>query len=199
VSEMKRKPVVPLLAVSAIVLCTLVSLTGCTSDQNENQVSNVAVNPLLGTWTGHTMMPAGESGFGNMSISQLTFKESSVVVTQEGQFGSATMNCTYMVQGSSIVLQPEFTGGRGRHAFNGTFPTNSTWRQFDGTWQVNGSGGPQGGHQFNGSFPGNWSLPGNGTWSAGGGRPMTMISLTYSFDEQQDVLYLNGSPFTKTQ
>lgn len=141
---------IELLSVSAALVLSLVSLSGCTSNQTANQTTNSNTDALLGTWVGHAKM-SGSGMMNNTTVSQLIFRDNGVELTLESQRGSFTMNCSYNFTADTLVLQPMFSGRNGlfgsHQPFNGTRPGNRT-------------------RQWNGTRP-----PGNGTWSPNGTRP----------------------------
>jgi len=198
----QRKTSVHVLATSVVLFLALVSLSGCTTTQTANQNTIGNINKLTGTWTGNVEMSMVREG-NNTSISQLIFNDTRVEATLLSERGSYTMNYTYVVDGETLVLHPDFTSGGGpyggRQPYNGTQPWNETG-QWNGTRPPGNSTWPSNGTRpYNGSWPSNWTRPGNGTQSPGNRRSFMEISFTYSLDEQHNILYLNGSPFTKVQ
>ena len=185
---------------STALLVSLVSLSGCTSNQTQNQSTND--NVILGTWRGTTQITGGfqRNNTTAITVSQVTFRDNDLELTLESQRGAFTMNYTYAFTGDSLVLQPVFSGtnpfggqppfNRTRH-WNGTGEWNGTRPPGNGTWQSNGTG------PFNGTMPSNWTRPGNGSQFPGDRRSFMQVSMTYAWDEQTQTLYLNGSPFTK--
>jgi hypothetical protein len=190
----QKKIIIGLLSTSTAVLLSLVSLSGCTSNQTANQATNSNSDILFGTWVGHAEM----SGVGlnsNTTVSQLIFRDTGAELTLVSQHGTFTMNCSYTFTADTLVLQPIFSGRNG--SFGGHLPFNGTgsWNR-TGHW--NGSAWPRNGTQpYNGSWSSNWTGPGNGTQFPENRRSFTEMSFTYTFDEQTKTLYLNGSPFTK--
>lgn len=185
----QKKIIIELLSVSTALLLSLVSLSGCMSNQTANQTTNGNVNILFGTWTGSTEL-SGVGARNNTTVSQLTFGDSSVELTLMSQRGTYMMNYSYAFNGDTLVLQPVFTGRNG--SFGGRQPLNGT-RPWNGTWPPNGT------RPYNGSWSSNWTRPGNGTQFPGNRRSFMEISFTYNFDEQTKTLYLNGSPFSKVR
>jgi len=192
----QRKTSVQVLATSVVLFLALVSLSGCTTTQTANQNTIGNINKLTGTWTGNVEMSMVRGG-NNTSISQLIFNDTRVEATLLNERGSYTMNYTYVVDGETLLLHPDFTSRGG--PYGGRQPLNDT-RPWNGTVQWNGTR-PTGNGTWppNGTWPSNGTRPGNGTWSPGNGRPSMEISFTYYLDEQNFILYLNGSPFTKVQ
>lgn len=170
----------------------LVSISGCTSNQNTNETKT----QLSGTWIGVVDMP-GFAGGENTSISQLKFTGNTAELTLENMQGSSIMNFTFTVNGNTLVLEPKFNdrGGFPRQpSQNGTRPWNDTaWPPMNETWPNNGT------RPDNGTRPSNWTRPENGTWNPWGGRPSPSISFTYSLNEEHTVLFLNGAEFRKNQ
>jgi hypothetical protein len=191
-----------LLFVSAALVLSLVSFSGCTSNQTANQATNGNTDELLGTWVGTVNMPGSGLRNNNTTVSQMTFRDNGVELTLESQRGSFMMNCSYSFTADTLTLQPMFSGRNGsfggRLPFNGTRPWNET-RQWNGTRPPgNGTWPPNGTRPYNGSWPSNWTRRGNGTFP-GDRRSFTEITFTYTYDEQTRTLYLNGSPFTKVR
>lgn len=108
----------------------------------------------------------------NTTMTQVTFIKVTVSAMLTSDRGSFTMNYTFTLEGNVLVLEPQF-GGSG--------------------------GFPPGGQPFNGSRPPNNSTqPWNGTQPpTDRDRPSMSIRLEYSFNEQNTILYLDGSPFIK--
>jgi hypothetical protein len=196
----KRKITVQLGALSVVLFLAMVSLSGCTTTRTADQSTIRATNNLIGTWAGNVEVPMGASN--NTPVSQLTFQDSTVKVAFLNERGTFTMNYTYSVSGETLVLQPAFPGRGGlggSQPFNGTRPWNGTG-QWNGTRPPgNETWSPNGTRPYNGSWPSNWTRPGNGTQFPGNGRSSMEISFTYYLDEQNNILFLNGSPFTKVQ
>jgi hypothetical protein len=173
----------------------LVSLSGCTTNQGA-QNTNGTITQLSGTWVGSLEMPM-LGGNGNTSISQITFTGNTAEMTLESTQGSFPMNYTYTLNGSTLVLEPNF-GARGgfprQPAQNGTRNWNGTARPpINETWPVNGS------QPYNGTRSSNWTRPGNGTWNPGGGQRSLSVSFTFSMNEDYSILLLNGATFRKVQ
>jgi len=197
----QKKIMIELLSISTVLVLTLVSFSGCTSNQTANQTTNSNTDILLGTWVGNVKI-SGTGLSNNTTVSQMTFRDDGVELALVSQRGSFTMNCSYTFTADTLVLQPVFQGRNGsfggRQPFNDSRPWNGT-RQGNGTWQPgNGTWSPNGTRSYNGSWPSNWTRPGNGTFPEDR-RSFTEISFTYTFDEQTKTLYLNGSAFTKVR
>jgi hypothetical protein len=192
-----------LLAVTIGLLVILVNVCGCTSKQNTNETAI----QLSGTWVGNVEIPMS-GGIMNASVSQITFTSTTSELTLNSIQGSFTMNCTYTMNGNTLVLQPTFRNIGGflgqppqngippgdnatRPPMNDTWPTNGTRPPVNDTWPMNGT------RPGNGTQPGNWTRLGNGTWNPGGGQLLMPLSFTYTLNEEQTVLYLNGAEFRK--
>jgi hypothetical protein len=191
---------VQVFALSSILFLAVVSLSGCTTNQTADQNTNDDVNALLGTWVGVVQMPMFGSE-GNASISQITFRSNTAEVTVGGTQGSYTINYTYTMNGNTIVLQPTFNergGFPGGQPFNGTVPSDGTRPPWNGTWSQNGTFPGNGTLPPNGTRPpGNGTWPQNGTQLSGNQRPSASISFTYRFNDDDMVIYLNESRFTR--
>jgi hypothetical protein len=123
------------------MVLALVSLSGCTTNQNETQNTNETINTFLGTWTGTLQMPMF-GGENNASVSQIIFTSDRAEMIFGDGNRSFSMNYTYTVNSDSLVLTPmmnDRTELDGRPSFNGTSPGNET------------------------RPPGNWTAPSNGT------------------------------------
>jgi len=181
---MKHEKYAQVICVTVGFIVILVSLCGCTSNQNTNETKT----QLSGTWVGNVEIPMSGRRM-NTSVTQITFTGNTAELTLKRTQGSSTMNCTFTVNGNTLVLQPTFSnrgGFPGQLLQNGTRPWNNTTRP-----PMNGTLPP------NGTRPGNWTRPGNGTWNPGGGQQPTSMSFTYSFNEKYTILYLNGAEFRK--
>ncbi len=185
----KEKHIQALLGITAVFIVILVSISGCTSNQNTNET----ITQLSGTWMGNVEMSMFGSG-GNASVSQITFTSNTAELTMDSSQRSFTINYTYIVNGNTIVLKPKFGnrgGFPGQPPQNGTFPWNNTTRPpMNETW-------PNGTQPSNWSRPGNWTGPMNRTGNPGGTQPSMSITFTYSVNEDHTVLYLNGAEFRK--
>lgn len=175
----------------AIMICvtvflSTVSLSGCTTQNNQN-TGVVDLSKFLGTWVG--TLEITTFGHNSSNITQLTFMENVVAVTMASEQGTYTMNYSYSVDGNTLVLEPKFdrTGGSG--SYNGQ-PHNNSHQWNNGTYPPNGTWPP------NGTLP--YGQSPNGGQYPGGERPSMSLSFVYSFNETQDILYLNGDQFTKT-
>jgi ABC-type uncharacterized transport system YnjBCD ATPase subunit len=130
-------------------------------------------------------------GIMNTSVSQITFSSNTTKLTLKRTQGSSTMNCTFTLNGNTLVLQLTFSnmgGFPGQPLQNGTRPWNDTVRPpMNETCPINHT------------RPGNWTRPDNGTWNPGGRQRPMSISFTYSLNEEHTVLYLNGVEFRKVQ
>ena len=192
---MKKEKYSQALMIMMIGIVILVSLSGCTSNQNTNG------NNLSGTWVGSV----GMSMFGgqnNSSVSQIMFTDDKAEITSKSDRGTFTMEYTYSVNGDVLVFEPKFTnrnGFPGGQSNNGSLPPNGT-----GPWNgsrppSNGTWAPNGTRPDNSTWPSNRTRPNNGTWNPGNGRPSMSVSFTYSFNEEYTILYLNGATFKKVQ
>ncbi len=165
----------------ALMVCLVVSLSGCTST---NQTSSVD-SRLVGTWQGSVAL-SSYSGKGNSTLTQITFTGSKAVLTTDSDFGTRTMNATYQISAGSLVLEPQFThdfGGQQPPLNNGTGPSGNWTNRTRPNW--NGS---------------NRSWSPNGTWNGmppQGNMPQMAMTFTYRFNEGDTVLYLNNVAFTK--
>jgi hypothetical protein len=169
----------------------VVCFSGCTSNQNSNENENA----FIGSWVGNVQIPLfGRNG--NASVSKITFSGNNVEMTLNSEQGTFTENFTCSINGSTLVLDPQFNyrgGFPGRQSNNSTPPGNWTRPPTNETWPVNGT------RPSNGTRPWNWTRPGNGTWNPGGARPSMSISFTFRINEDGTVLYLNGAEFRKIQ
>jgi hypothetical protein len=190
----QKKIMIELLTISTALVLTLISFSGCTSNQSANQATNSNTDILLGTWVGNVKL-SGTGLSNNTTVSQMTFRNDGVELTLASQRGSFTMNCSYTFTADTLVLQPVFSGRNG--SFGGRQPFNGS-RQWNRTRDGNGTWSPNGSRPYNGSPQSNWTRPGNGTFPEDR-RSFREISFTYTFDEQTRTLYLNGSAFTKVR
>ncbi len=189
------------LLVGIAVVLTLSTLSGCTSNQTQDKTTG---NVILGTWRGTTQISGGfqRNDTTAMTVSQVTFRNSDLELTVESPRGTFSMNYTYAFTGDTLVLRPESTGNPfgGQSPFNGSRPWNGSGRwngtrpPGNGTWPPNGTAPP-----FNGTMPWNRTRPGNWSQGAEDRRSFMQLSMTYSWDEQTQTLYLNGSAFTKVR
>jgi hypothetical protein len=187
--KLKQEKYAQAFGVTVGIIVILVSLCGCTSNQNTDETET----QLSGTWVGNVEIPMS-GGITNTSVSQITFSSNTASLTLKNTQGLSTMNYTFTVNGNTLVLQPTFSnigGFPGGQLNNGTRPGNWTRPPTNETWPQNGT------RPYNGTRPGNWTRPENGTWNPGGGRPSMSISFSYSFNEDHTVLYLNGAIFNK--
>jgi hypothetical protein len=190
--KLKQEKYAQVISVTVGFIVILVSLCGCTSNQNTNETKT----QLSGTWVGNVEIPMS-GGRMNTSVTQITFTGNTAELILKRTQGSSTMNCTFTVNGNTLVLQPTFSnrgGFPGQSPQNGTRPWNDTTRiSMNGTRPTNGTRPP-----MNDTWPINGTRPGNGTWNPGGGQqPMMSISFTYSLNEEHTILYLNGAAFRK--
>jgi hypothetical protein len=185
---MKQEKFIQALVIVSSFIFLVVCFSGCTSNQNTNQMGT----QLSGTWIGTIEIPLfGRNG--STSVSEITFSGTSAEMTLTTQQGTFTTNYTYAINGPILVLTPQFNGRGGfpgRQPYNGTRPGNWTRPPTNET-------GQNGTRPYNGTGPGNWTGPGNGTWNPGGGRPSMSISFNFSINEDHTVLYLNGAEFRK--
>jgi hypothetical protein len=190
--KLKQVKYTQVISVTVGFIVILVSLCGCTSNQNTNETKT----QLSGTWAGNVEIPMS-GGITNASVTQITFTTNTAELTLKNTQGSSTMNYTFTINGNTLVLQPTFSdirGFPGQPPQNGTRPWNDTTRPpMNETWLTNGT------RPENGTRPGNWTRPENGTWNPGGGQQPMSMSFTYSLNEEHTVLYLNGAEFRKVQ
>ncbi len=194
---MKQEKYAQVLGVTVGFIVILVSLCGCTSNQNTNETKT----QLSGTWVGNVEIPMS-GGRMNTSVTQITFMSNTAELTLKRTQGAFTMNYSFIVNGNTLVLQPTFSnidGFLGQPPQNGTPPwNNDTQHPMNNTWPTNGTRPPMNNTwPINGTRPGNWTRPGNGTWNPGGGQQPVSMSFTYSLNEEQTILYLNGAAFRK--
>lgn len=191
--SMRDRPAGNTQVVSLVILVFLITigLSGCTSNQNSNEAAAL----LSGTWAGDGGLSLSEEPM-NSSVTQLSFDGSQVQITMESERGTFNMTYTYTITADLLVFEPSFSrrgGFPGSHPGNWTMPPNGT-RPWNGTQPpMNGSWAPNGTHPTNQTWPSNRTQP---PFGGAGGSLMT-VSFHYRFDEQQTVLYLNDSPFTK--
>jgi hypothetical protein len=186
---MKQEKYIQALVIASSFFFLIVCFSGCTSNQNINKNENI----FSGTWVGNVQMTQfGRTG--NATVSKLTFSGNTVEVTvNTGQRTFAT-NYTYIINGSSLVFEPQFNGRGGfpgGQPYNGTRPGNWTRPPTNGTGLINGT------RPYNGTRPGNWTRSENGTGNPGGRQSSMSISFTYSVNEDHTILYLNGAEFRK--
>ena len=186
---MKQQNYTKALVILSSFIFLIVCFSGCTSNQKTNETRT----QLSGTWVGNVEMPLfGRSG--NASVSKLSFSGNSVEMTLNSEQRTFTVNYSYSLNGSMLVLEPQFNdrgGFPGRPQNNSKQPGNWTRPPSNETWPTNGT------RPYNGTRPGNWIRSENGTWNPGGGQPSMSVSFTYSFNEEYTVLYLNGAEFRK--
>jgi len=192
---------IQLVSVGGIVLCILVGLSGCTTNQTEKQTTNDNAKTLLGTWTGSLQMPLF-SGENNTTLSQIIFTSDSTEMFLTSGKRTFTMNYTYTATSDTLTLTPlmnQRNGFGSREPFNGTAPPNGTLFPGYGTIPPNGTRPP--GNEtwpLNGTNPPfNRTWPSNGTRPPGEMRPSMTITFNYVVDEQARVLLLNNVQFTK--
>jgi hypothetical protein len=197
--KLKQKKYAQAFGVIVGCIVILVSLCGCTSNQNTNETKT----QLSGTWVGTVEIPMS-GGMMNTSLNQITFTSNTAELTLKNTQRSSTMNYTFTVNGTTLVLQPTFSnmgGFPGQPPQNGTRPWNDTARPpMNGTFPTNGTRPPMNGTlPLNSTRPGNFTRPENGTWNPIGGQQPMSMSFTYSLNEEHTVLYLNGAEFRKVQ
>jgi len=196
---MKQEKYAQILGLTIGFMIILVSLSGCTSNQNTKETKT----QLSGTWVGNVEIPTS-GGMMNTSVTQITFTSNTAELTLKNTQGSFTMNYTFTANGNTLVLQPTFSdirGFPGQPPQNGTRPWNDTTRPpMNETWPTN-STPPSMNRTIppNGTRPGNFTRPENGTWNPGGGQQPMSMSFTYSLNEEHTVLCLNGAEFRKVQ
>jgi hypothetical protein len=180
---MKQENYSKALVIVSSFIFLVVCFSGCTSNQNTNGNGNI----FSGTWVGNVEMPLfGRNG--NASVSEITFFGNTMEMTLNSEQGTFTTTYTYSINGATLVLEPQFNdrgGFPGRQPNNSTLPGNWTRPPMNETWPINGT------------RPGNWTRPENGTWNPSGGRPSMSISFTYSVNDDDTILYLNGAEFRK--
>ena len=197
--KLKQAKYARVVGVTVGFMIILVSLCGCTSNQNTNKTKT----QLSGTWVGIVEIPMS-GGMMNTSVTQITFTSNTAFLTLKSTQGSSIMNCTFTTNGNTLVLQPTVSnmgGFPGQPPQNGTRPWNDTTRPpMNGTWPINGTHPPMNETwSTNGTRPSNWTRPENGTWNPDGGQQPMSMSFTYSLNEEQTILYLNGTVFRKVQ
>jgi hypothetical protein len=186
---MKQENYTQGLVIAVVFFSLVVCFSGCTSNQKTNETRT----QLSGTWVGNVEMPL----FGrnvNASVSKIAFSGNKVEMTLNSEQGTFTANYSYSINGSTLVLEPQFNGRGGfpgRQPNNSTLPGNWTRSPSNETWPTNVT------YSYNGTRPGNWTRPENGTWNPRGGQPSMSLSFTYSINEGYTVLYLNGAEFRK--
>lgn len=179
----------PALLLCTILLLFIVWLSGCTSNQTTTEKENF----LSGTWVGKLET----SLFGrneNMSISMITFSEDTVEITLHSTQSTFTMNYIYSTQGTILTLEPKFNergGFPGQQPFNGSRPGNWTRPPGNETDLINGT------FPFNGTRPMNGTRPENGSWDPLNRHPSMTVSFSFSINEDDTILYLNGAEFRK--
>jgi hypothetical protein len=184
-----KKRYSPALLFCTIVLLLIVWLSGCTSNQTTTEQENL----LSGTWVGELETSLlGRND--NTLISMLTFSQDTVEMTLNSNQSTYTMNFTYVTQGATLTLEPKFnerSGFPGQQPFNGSRPGNWTRPPGNETDLINGT------FPFNGTRPGNWSRPENESWDPLERHPSMTVSFSYSINEGDTILYLNGAEFRK--
>jgi hypothetical protein len=188
---MRQEHVTQALVITIVLLFLVICFSGCTSNQSTNQNDN---NIFTGTWIGNVPMPLfGRNG--NASISKIMFSGDTVEMTVSSEQVTFTTNYTYSLDGTTLVLEPQFNGRGGfpgQQPFNGTRPGNWTRPPVNESGLINGT------YPYNGTRPTNWTRPMmNGTLNTGIGRPSMTISFTYSVNQDHTVLYLNGAEFRR--
>jgi hypothetical protein len=182
----KKKVNIKILVGGIVLLCVTITLSGCVSNQNASGDANT----FLGEWTGNMEFPMfGGRNTSSTFISQLSFSGSTVEVTMSSDRGTIPMNYNYTINGNTLRLEPIFTG---RGGFPGGQPPNGQWPQ-NGTRPGNDTWRP------NGTRLGNDTFPPNGSRPPGGNQPSMNLSFTFSFNDQYNILYLNGVAFTKME
>jgi hypothetical protein len=186
---MKQEKYSQALVIVSSFFFLIVCFSGCTSNKNTNKNENI----LSGTWVGNVQTTQfGRTG--NATVSKITFSGNTVEMTENSGQRTFTTNYTYIINGSSLVFEPQFNG---RNGFSGGQPYNGTR---SGNWTsppTNETGSINGTRLYNRTRPGNWTRPENGTGNPGGRQPSMSISFTYSVNEDHTILYLNGAEFRK--
>jgi len=182
---MKQEKSIKALVVVSSFIFLVVCFSGCTSNQNINENENI----LTGTWAGAVQMPMfGRTG--NVTVSKIAFSGNTTELTLTTQQGTFTTNYTYAINGATLVFTPRFNG---RGGFPGGQQYNRT--RLPGNW----TGQPTNDTRSNETHPYNNSRLGNRTGYPGGGQPVMSVSFTYSVNEDQTILYLNGAEFRKVE
>lgn len=160
----------------------VVFLCGCTENSSSND--GVDLSKFIGTWSGNmeTSMFGfrGDSAMGNMTdfmnttaanITELEFTVDTLYMTITTENETQTMSNSYTVEENQIILSFDLSGERPDWMQP---PSNGERPPFDGDPPSDGERPP-----FNGE------------------RPSRKMSYIYSFNEEYNVLYLDGSPFIK--
>ena len=185
-------------------VCCVVLCCGCIEDQRQSVGvvddgnDKVDTSMFTGTWTGSMefSMFAWGDDTGASTVTSLEFTEDTLYMTITTNNATQVMENSYRVEGDQLLVSPIFTGDMpfDRPQFNGSqrppFDGNESERppfDFNGTEQPPSDGErPMGGERpFNGEYP------------SDGQRTSNMNSYTYSFSEDNTIMYLNGSPFLK--
>jgi hypothetical protein len=184
--KLKQEKYAQTLGLTVGLIVILVSTSGCISNQNTNEMKT----QLSGTWVGNVEIPMS-GGIMNTSVTQIKIMNNTAELTLKSIQGSSIMNCTFTVNGNTLVLQPTFSNVG---VFPGQPPQNSS-RPWNDTTRppMNGTLPP------NGTRPGNWTRPENETWNPGGRQQLMPLSFTYSLNEERNILHLNGAAFRKVQ
>lgn len=177
------------------VLLLIVSLCGCT--ENNSLDTNDELSKFLGTWTGNMEFSMfnysnnssrnNMTDFNNISSTNITELEFTLNnLNMIVSIGNETqeMSFTYIIEGNKLILSPEFDNGplfNGQNPFDGEPPNNDTRPPFDGE------------NPFNGEPPNNRNRP-----IFDGEQPSRKLSYVFNFNEELNILYLNGTPFTKS-
>ncbi len=193
---------IQLIFINGMVLVAMVGLSGCTSNQIEDQITNENVNTLLGTWRGTLQMPMFDEK-NNATISQISFIKNRTEMVLRSENRTFTMNYTYTATNDTLVLTPLMTDRNGfpdREQFNGTLSPNMTMFPGGGAVPPNGTQ-PPGDRTWppNGTNPYNGTWPSNRTRTPGDMRLSMTVSFSYAVEEETRMLLLNNVQFTKVQ
>jgi hypothetical protein len=181
-----------------VLFVSMIYLSGCTSQPNENLNTQVDTTALYGTWKGSLQIPM----LGNQStesVSQITITSDLIEMVLEEDNRTLTMNYTYTATSDTLVLTPIFMNrnrGPGGQPFNGTFPFNETRPTGNETWPPNGTQPPGNGTWS--PFQSNQSWPQNGTRPPESNTFHQIMTLFYVLDEDSMIVYFNNVPFVKT-
>lgn len=167
-------------------------LSGCSEN---NTGGDALYTEFIGSWVGNMEYSmnnfrdnfsmfnndsmTNRGNFSLVNITQLEFTKDTIYMTLTSEDGTQVISNLYKIEGDQLVLSFQFGGDRQRP--DGMQPPNG-WEPptFDGN---------------NRSF--NDSQPFNFTRSFDGQPPQSSRSYTYIFNEDNTILYLDGSEFTK--
>jgi len=199
----KKNKIKQIVGIVIVTSLFAVFLCGCT--ENSSTINGVDLSKFLGTWTGN-MEQTSIFGFrendtiGNTSdfmenhtnwnmtefrqsmtggnITKLEFTVDTLYMTIKIGNETRTISQTYTIEGDQLILSMQFTGERP-------------------DWMQSPSDGER--PPFNDSErpPFGERSPFDGEPPFDGGRSFGVRSYTYSFNEDNTILYLNGSEFIK--